>query len=130
MSLEGKQSFWRCAGRVLFAPFIGLGIVLKSLLTGPDGESYAPGRIMALVLFCIVSWLIIFIALRLAEKNVSINDWVTYLNALMIFVPAMCVAIIGLILGQAPTDAGGKWWGKDASPPPPVAPEHPDLKVP
>lgn len=116
--------------QAVLSPFVGAGAILKSLLTGPDGESYAPGRLMALVLFTIVAWLIVFIAYRLADKAVDVNGWVTYLNALMIFVPAMCVAIIGLILGQAPTDAGGKWWGKDASPPPPVPPEITDHKVP
>ena len=119
----------RWIGRAAASPFRGTGAVLKSLLTGPDGESYAPGRIMALVLFAVVVWLIVFIAQRLATRNIDVNGWVTYLNALMIFVPAMCVAIIGLILGQAPTDAGGKWWGKDASPPPPVASDPPKPEV-
>jgi hypothetical protein len=26
-----------------------------------------------------------------------------------------------LVLGMAPTDPGGKWWGREASPPPPPA---------
>lgn len=95
-----------------------IGSIFKSFLTGPDGTSYAPGRLMALILFAVIVWLVIFVALRISDHAPTVNDWVTYLNALMIFVPAMVVAIIGLILGQAPTDAGGKWWGKDASPPP------------
>lgn len=100
------------------------GDVLKSFLTGPDGESYAPGRLMALVLFGVAMWLVIYIATRLSYKEVAVTDWVTYLTALSIFIPAMVASAVGLILGQAPTDSGGKWWGKDNSPPPPVAEDH------
>ncbi len=28
-------------------------------------------------------------------------------------------AFIRLVLGMAPTDFGGRWWGREASPPPP-----------
>lgn len=29
-----------------------------------------------------------------------------------------------LVLGMAPTDPGGKWWGREASTPPPPKPER------
>jgi hypothetical protein len=104
-----------------------LGHVLKSLLTAPDGESYAPGRIMGFVVFFIGQAITVFVVLQVAEHQppVSVSDWMGLLIGVAGFEAAICGTAIGLVLGMAPTDSGGKWWDKGASPPPPPTDQPP-----
>lgn len=102
----------------------GLGAILKSFLTGPDGESFAPGRIMGFAVFAVGQWVAVFATLKVAPVCHSPGDWQTYFIGFAGLQVATVTASVGAILGQAPTDAGGKWWSKAASPPPAVgAPE-------
>jgi hypothetical protein len=49
-------------------------------------------------------------------------DCSTYFFGSVGFFVGLGSACIALVLGMAPTDSGGKWWGKEASPPPPPNP--------
>lgn len=98
---------------------------MMSMLTGPDGESVSPGRIMALILFGIGQWVVVYVVLKVGVKAI-VSDWALALQSLALWEGAICGGATGLILGTAPTDAGGKWWGKDASPPPPPVPSVKD----
>lgn len=97
----------------------GLGNVLKSYGTAPDGESYAPGRLMAAVLFSVAQWIVIFATCRVGEGHATMSDWQGLMIAVAAFEAAISTTCVALILGIAPTDSGGKWWSRDASPPPP-----------
>lgn len=99
--------------------FTRLGLVLKSYLTAPDGESYAPGRIMGFILFGWLIWSSSFMVGNVANSPHVITDWVLMMGQLVIYIPALTAACVGLIMGTAPLDSGGKWWGRGASPPPP-----------
>ncbi|AKU43453.1 holin/antiholin [Caulobacter phage Sansa] len=94
---------------------------MMSMLTGPDGESVAPGRVMACILFIVGQFVTIYVVFKLGPKAI-VSDWALALQSLALWEGAICGGATGLILGTAPTDAGGKWWGKDASPPPPPVP--------
>lgn len=101
------------------------GEIAKSYLTAPDGESYAPGRLMGLIVFALAQGIAIYVVQHVGGRipPVSVADWQVALVALAAWEVAICGTAVGLILGVAPTDSGGKWWSKDASPPPPPIPE-------
>ena len=104
----------------MMAFFGGLGSILKSFLTGPDGESFAPGRIMGFAVFFVGQWVAVFSTIKVAPLCHTPGDWQTYFIGFAGLQVATVTAAVGAILGQAPTDAGGKWWSRSASPPPPV----------
>jgi hypothetical protein len=95
--------------------------IVKSALTGPDGVSWAPGRIMGFGVFVVGQCLVIRAAQSVLARSVSVGEWTTFFNGVAAFEAMDCATAIGLVLGMAPTDPGGKWWGKGASPPPPPA---------
>ena len=105
----------------LRAPARSLGDIIKSVLTGPDGVSWAPGRIMGLGLFLVGQCLVMRAAHDVLTKHPAVADWVMFFGGVSAFEAAICATAIGLVLGMAPTDSGGKWWGREASPPPPPA---------
>ncbi len=100
----------------------GAASIIQSALTGPDGVSWAPGRIMGFSVFGIGQCLVIKSSQQMLGHQMDPNNWSAFFQGVALFEGAICTIAIGLVLGMAPTDAGGKWWGKDASPPPPPAP--------
>jgi hypothetical protein len=101
----------------------GLASVIKSALTGPDGASWAPGRIMGFGVFCTGQCLVIRAAQAVLAKAPGVGDWVTFFSGVSAFEAAISATAIGLVLGMAPADPGGRWWAKEASPPPPPRPD-------
>jgi hypothetical protein len=103
-----------------FSAISGLGSIIKSALTAPDGESWAPGRIMGFVVFTVGQCLVVRAShQQLAHANMDPNGWASFFQAVSMFEAAISTIAIGLVLGMAPADPGGKWWGREASPPPP-----------
>lgn len=97
------------------------GAVVKSYLTGPDGESYAPGRLMGFAAFAVGQVSFLGVGLRLLmAKGTLISDWAMFFQFGAVWQGAIAATAVGLILGQAPTDAGGKWWGNKNGPPAPT----------
>jgi hypothetical protein len=41
----------------------------------------------------------------------------TYFQGSVFYFGGLGTVCIALVLGMAPSDRGGKWWGRDASPP-------------
>ncbi len=103
-----------------FDPVRGAGRIVKSALTAPDGESWAPGRIMGLAVFVIGQCLVMRASGQMLARPMDPNNWAVFFQGVALFEAAICGTAVGLVLGIAPTDAGGKWWGREASPPPPV----------
>jgi hypothetical protein len=103
----------------IWAGVTAFGSIIKSALTGPDGSSWAPGRIMGFGLFSVSQCLVIRATQSVLAKGPTVADWAAFLPAVAAFEGVVCAIAIGLVLGMAPTDSGGKWWGRDASPPPP-----------
>jgi hypothetical protein len=101
-----------------FAPLKGLGGIVKSVLTGPDNKSWAPGRIMGFATFIIAQCLVVRVSAALLPVLHSPERWMTFFAAVAAFQGATGATCIALVLGMAPTDAGGRWWSKDARPPP------------
>lgn len=99
----------------------GLGAVIKSYLTGPDGRSYAPGRLFAFATFVIAQGLVAGVSAALLAAPRPVSDWMTFFVAVAGFQGATGATCIALVLGIAPADSGGKWWGKEASPPPKIS---------
>jgi hypothetical protein len=96
-----------------------LGGIVKSMLTGPDGQSWAPGRVMGVVEFGVGQCLVVLAAHDVLSRQPSVSDWCAFFAGVSAFEAAICATAIGLVLGMAPTDSGGRWWGREASPPPP-----------
>ena len=108
----------------------GVGGVLKSYATAPDGVSYAPGRLFAFVTFAVGQGLVVRAAVSVLARGPTVADWAAFFQAVAMFEFAIASVAIGLVMGIAPADPGGKWWGRDASPPPlrgagPTAPMEP-----
>jgi hypothetical protein len=110
--------FWTWLG----ARAAALGGIVKSLLTGPDGISWAPGRIMGFATFIVAQCLVIRASAAMLPVLRRPEDWMTFFIAVGGFQGGAGATCIALVLGMAPSDSGGKWWGKDASPPPPPRP--------
>lgn len=105
---HGWGRFWRVVGNII-----------KSLLTSPDGESYSPGRVMALILFGV--GIIGYSAFwhQQLTLNRSVADWALIQQFSIVYLGGLAAICVGLILGQAPTDSGGAWW-KGHGPPSPT----------
>ncbi len=114
--------------KLAWAALQGLGRVFKSYLTAPDGESYAPGRIMAFATFVIMQCLLIRATADLLRHKPSVADWMMFFQATAMLEGAIATICVALVMGIAPSDSGGKWWGKDASPPPPPT-DNPPTKA-
>jgi hypothetical protein len=99
----------------------GLGGIIKSVFTGPDGVSWAPGRIMGFGVFMVGQCLIVRASASVLANGLSPSEWQTFFAGVAGFEAVDCGTAIGLVLGMAPADPGGKWWGKEAS-----APQPPD----
>ena len=101
------------------APVRIAGPIIKSAMTGPDGESWAPGRLMGFAVFAIGQGLVTRAAADVLSRRPPVADWVVFLGGVSAFEAAICGTAVGLVLGMAPSDPGGRWWGREASPPPP-----------
>ena len=97
----------------------GVGGVLKSYATAPDGVSYAPGRLFAFVLFGVGQGLVIRAAASVLARGPLVADWAAFFQAVAMFEFAIASIAIALVMGIAPADPGGRWWSREASPPPP-----------
>ena len=98
----------------------GLGGIIKSTLTGPDGTSYAPGRLFAFATFVIAQGLVVRVSAALLPVSRHVSDWMSFFAAVAAFQGATGATCIALVLGIAPADSGGRWCSKDASPPPKI----------
>lgn len=104
------------------AALTGAWSILQSSMTGPDGVSWAPGRLMGVAVFVIAQCLVVRASATMFAKAMTPADWGVFFGGVSTFEAAVCATSVGLVLGMAPTDPGGKWWGKDNSPPPPPTP--------
>lgn len=95
---------------------------LKSYATGPDGRSYAPGRAMAAAVFVVGQCLVIRATQTVLAARPTVEAWGVFFGSVSTFEAAICATCVGLVLGIAPADPGGKWWGRDNHPPPPPEP--------
>jgi hypothetical protein len=78
------------------------------------------GRIMGFGVFLVGQCLVVRAAQAVLAQGASVHDWATFFQGAASFEALDSGTAIGLVLGMAPTDPGGKWWGKEASPPPPA----------
>jgi hypothetical protein len=109
-----------------FAAVRSVGGIVKSALTGPDGVSWAPGRIMGFAVFAVGQCLVVRAAHSVLLKGLTPTDWRIFFDGVGAFEFTDCGVAIALVLGMAPSDPGGRWWGKEAAPPPaPAAPKEP-----
>lgn len=97
------------------APVRGLGCIVKSMLTGADGSSWAPGRIMGLAVFVIGQCLVMRASAQMLARPMDPNNWTVFFQGVAVFEGSICAVAIGLVLGMAPADAGGGFW-KAAAP--------------
>lgn len=94
-----------------------LASIIKSALNGPDGVSWAPGRIMGFGVFLVGQCLVVRASQAVLARGLSPSEWTTFLDGVAGFEALDCGTAIGLVLGMAPADPGGKWWGREATPP-------------
>ena len=96
----------------------GIGTVLKSYATAPDGVSYAPGRLFAFGVFGVGQGLVVRAAVSVLARAPTVADWAAFFQAVAMFEFAIASVAIAMVMGIAPSDPGGKWWDHGASPPP------------
>ena len=107
----------RSRGRLATA-FLCLCAIVQSLFTGPDGKSWAPGRVFAFATFAVAQGLVLKVTAVSLHHLRSAGEWMTFFAAVAGFQGATGATCVALVLGIAPADSGGRWWSKDASPPP------------
>ena len=64
--------------------------------------------------------LVIRVSAALLAKLNAPEQWMTFFIAVGGFQACTGATCIALVLGIAPADSGGRWWSKDASPPPKI----------
>lgn len=105
---------WICAlGRAAWS-------IVKTAMTGPDNTTWAPGRIMGFGVFLVGQCLVVRAAQAVLAEGASVGEWATFFQGVASFEALDSATAIGLVLGMAPTDPGGRWWAREASPPPPA----------
>jgi hypothetical protein len=92
-----------------------VGGIIKSALTGPDGQSWAPGRLMAAGTFVVSQCLVIKATQAFLPLAKAAADWQGFFIGVGGFEAVTAATCVGLVLGQAPADPGGAWW-KGGSP--------------
>jgi len=110
------------AGRWRWIGALGQGLwsIVKTAMTGPDNASWAPGRIMGFGVFLVGQCLVVRAAQAVLTKGATVGEWATFFQGVASFEALDSATAVALVLGMAPTDPGGKWWGREASPPPPA----------
>ena len=68
-------------------------------------------------MFLIGQCLVVRASQSVLAKGLGHGEWVIFLNGVAGFEAMDCGTAIGLLLGMAPADPGGTWWGKEAAPP-------------
>lgn len=71
---------------------------LQSLLTGRDNETIAIGRVLGLIVFAVflIAVPIGALALLVIDK-LTAEEWTAVTTSLQVYVPAICLAVAGLI---------------------------------
>lgn len=118
--MNHRTSSWSSG---VFACARGVGLILESALTGPDGVSWAPGRILGFATFVMAACAYIRITQGMLARLTTAADCSTYFQGSVVYFGGVGTVCIALVLGMAPSDPGGKWWGKEAAPPPPPSPQ-------
>lgn len=78
---------------------------LRDILTGPNNETLAIGRVLGILLFFgVLLFFPTLITAVLILQHVKPEVWFAYMDKLVPFVPAMILAIWGLIRGTNSTE--------------------------
>lgn len=78
---------------------------LKDALTGADNETVAIGRLIGLaVTVVLLIALPTFAAFTIYEDRIPVTTWTAFMAALEVYVPAICVAVAGLVWGTNSTE--------------------------
>lgn len=89
--------------------------VLNDYFTDSTGEVYSVARGLGVVMFGVGMTVPVGVGFYQAFfvlPRPTMADWVSFLGALAVYYPALVGAVVILIAGAAPTDAGNKWWDR------------------
>lgn len=82
-------------------PPLTLGAAFRDIVTGPDGQTIAIGRILGLQLFFFGLGAPTAIAVtKLISETTSMQDWVNYITALSVYIPTLMGGVVLLIAGS------------------------------
>jgi hypothetical protein len=74
----------------------------NDILTGPDNATLAIGRVLGALLFInLILVFPLFVGALLFLQKVEATVWFSYMDKLMVYVPAMVLSAWGLIRGTA-----------------------------
>lgn len=77
----------------------------KQLFTAADGETYAIGRFLAIILMVwglaaptgVAVWLIV-------DKKPDLGEWVRFIDSMVLYLPALVAGVVGLITLTIPAE--------------------------
>lgn len=73
--------------------------VAKHMFTAADGETYAVGRLLGVVLllFGLAAPSAVAVYHAGTHKDVPMEEWVSFINAMVLYIPALSGSVVGLI---------------------------------
>lgn len=100
--------------RWLKLAWLSVYAIVKSAMTGPDGQSWAPGRLMAAATFIVAQCLVIRAAQSFLPLARTAADWQGFFIGVAGFQAVTAGTCVALVLGNAPADPGGGFWKASA----------------
>ena len=80
----------------------------RHIITGPDNTTVSIGRILGLIVFAMFVMVLPSVAIVTIWRGlISADDWASLLDKLQVYVPALILAVGGLIGLTAPSDPKG-----------------------
>lgn len=75
--------------------------LIMDLVTGPDGETYAIGRILGLILFFFGLAMPTGMAIHMMmTQTPPLSEWVSFISSLAVYIPALMGGVVLLIAGS------------------------------
>lgn len=84
--------------------------IVKTAMTGPDNQSWAPGRIMGFAVFVVGQCLVIRASAQMLSGKPSVADWLAFFGGVSTFEAAICATCVGLVTLGGVVEKGGAFW--------------------
>ncbi len=80
--------------------------VARHMFTAADGETYAVGRLLGVVLlvFGLIAPSAVAVYHASTHDKVPMDEWISFINAMVLYIPALSGSVVGLITLTSSTE--------------------------